>query len=165
MTVDTKLVKVQFYEPDIGYENLWASPLGSDLYSIQSLPYFVYGISLHDVVRARPDPEGRLQFLEVAKASSNRALRARPNTFALTDKEGRALISSLRELGCATDSLPPRLIAVSVPMTVDLTVVTDFLTSNGVPWEYANPSSHEIDRSGTTSKNGPEQEVKKDKAN
>jgi hypothetical protein len=147
MKAEKELVKIQFYDPDVGYENLWASPSEGDLYTLESVPYFIYGVSLHDLVRARPDQEGRLQFLEVAKASGNRTLRVRPDAFELTDEKGKDLLKKLQGFGCKTEILDPRLIAVNVPSDIDLRRITDFLTSSGIPWEYANPTFEEIEKS------------------
>lgn len=144
MKVEDDLVKIQFYDPDVGYENLWASPLEGDLYCIESVPYFVYGVSLRDVVRARPDQEGKLQFLEVVRASPNRTLRVRPEKFVLNDERGKDILKRLEDFGCRTEVLEPRLIAVNVPSDTDLRRVTDYLTSGGIPWEYANPTFEEM---------------------
>jgi Domain of unknown function (DUF4265) len=140
-------VKIQFYDPDVGYENLWACPLDGDLYRIESGPYFIYGVSLHDVVRARPDQEGWLQFLEVTRASANRTLRIRPETFALADEQGKDTLKRLQAFGCKTEVLEPRLIAVNVPSDADLSEITDYLAAYGIPWEYANPTFEELETS------------------
>src|SRR5437868_15163167 len=70
-------VKIQFYDQDVGYENLLGIPLGDDLYRLESIPFFIYDISLHDIVTAKPDQAGRLQFLKVVRSSGNTTLRAR----------------------------------------------------------------------------------------
>jgi len=75
------LVKAQFYDKDVGYENLWAAPLGDNLYRLESIPFFIYGISLHDVVLGLPNEEGILVFSELIKPSGNKTLRARPKQF------------------------------------------------------------------------------------
>lgn len=66
-----KFVKVQFYDADVGYENLWADDLGKNRYRIESIPFFIYGVSRNDVVTASPDPQGKLQFKKVVKRSGN----------------------------------------------------------------------------------------------
>jgi|SRR5712692_735088 len=139
-------LKVQFYDSDVGYENLWATYLGNDSYRVESIPYFIYGISLHDVVEARPDPEGRLQFLRVVGRSGNRTLRARPEQFAIAERRGVELIDTLKSFGCGVEVLEPRLVAVDVPKQIDMSAVTGFLTGDGIPWEYANPALEELDK-------------------
>jgi hypothetical protein len=140
------LTKIQFYDPDVGYENLWAATIGSGLYRIESVPFFVYGISAGDIVSAKPDSDGYLQFVAVESPSKNRTLRARAEEFAVTDGKCKDLTRELDALGCTTETLKPRVIAISVPTEVDLQAVTDLLTSKDVDWEYANPTYDEIFR-------------------
>jgi hypothetical protein len=54
-----KLCKIRFYDADVGYENLWAekSAHQNDAYVIKSIPYFIYEISVDDVVKAITDEE------------------------------------------------------------------------------------------------------------
>jgi hypothetical protein len=74
---DAETVKVQFYDPAIGCENIWAAPLGDGLYRLENPPFFVYDISLDNVVAAAPNEHGLLQFLTVIRRSGNKTLRAR----------------------------------------------------------------------------------------
>lgn len=55
---ESALIKVRFYDPDVGYENLWTEKSGEDLYVIQSIRYFIYDISVGDVVRAEAVENG-----------------------------------------------------------------------------------------------------------
>jgi len=41
----------------IGGESLWATPLGSDLYRIENVPFFAYGLNFLDIVLATPDSD------------------------------------------------------------------------------------------------------------
>lgn len=138
------LTKVQFYDPDVGYENLWATDIGNGLYRIESVPFFVYGISVGDIVSAKPDADGRLEFVAVESTSKNRTLRARAEGFAVTDQKGKNLTEKLDSLGCKTETLKPRVIAISVPPEVNLQAVTSLLNSEGINWEYANPTYEEM---------------------
>ncbi len=52
---DVKSVKVQFYDPVVGYENIWATPLGDGTYRLENPPFFVYDVSFDDVVSAIPN--------------------------------------------------------------------------------------------------------------
>ena len=42
-------------EGETDVETLWATPLGNHLYRLENSPWFAYGVSFLDVVRARPD--------------------------------------------------------------------------------------------------------------
>ena len=41
----------------IGGESLWATPLGNDLYRLENVPFYAYGLNFHDVVKATSDAE------------------------------------------------------------------------------------------------------------
>jgi Domain of unknown function (DUF4265) len=138
--------KIQFYDPDVGYENLWATDIGNGLYRIKSVPFFIYGISVGDVVSAKPDSDGRLQFVAVERTSKNRTLRARAQEFDVSDQRCKDLTRELNSLGCTAETLKPRVIAISIPSEVDLQAVTNLLNSEGIAWEYANPTYDEVNR-------------------
>ena len=36
----------------IGGESFWATPLGNDLFRIENIPFYAYGLNFHDVVKA-----------------------------------------------------------------------------------------------------------------
>ena len=137
---EKELVKIQFYHSDIGYENLWASELDKNRYRLESIPFFIYGVSLHDVIRASSDAAGRLQFVKVVKPSPNRTLRARSDEFVRKAARRNRVIAGLEQLGCAVEVLRSRLMAINVPPSADLKAVTDYLTNDAkVIWEYGNP--------------------------
>ena len=41
----------------IGGESLWATPLGNDLYRIENVPFFAYGLNFLDIVVATADSD------------------------------------------------------------------------------------------------------------
>jgi hypothetical protein len=137
-----KLVKIQFHDPDVGYENLWAAPIKEKHFRIESIPFFVYGVSLGDIVTAMPDNEGRLQFGEVVKPSGHKTLRARSGDLLKNEVHRNEVIAHLRKLGSDVEALRSRLLAIDVPPNVSLEAVTDFLTNEAkVSWEYGNPEN------------------------
>lgn len=136
------LEKVQFYDPDVGYENLWATRMNDRRYRIESIPFFIYGISVGDVITATPDKEGRLQFRRVVKRSGHRTLRARSDSFVRSAVYRKKVIGALKKLGSEIEVLGPRLLAIDVSPAVDLEAVTDFLTNDSnVSWEYGHPEN------------------------
>jgi hypothetical protein len=137
-----QLVKIQFHDPDVGYENLWADPAGKNRYRIESIPFFVYGLSSGDVVTALPDAEGRLQFAKIVERSGNRTLRARSDKFVKNSTYKNKVSAELKKLSCGVEELRSRLLAISVPKNVNLQAVTDYLTDDAkVSWEYGNPQN------------------------
>lgn len=54
------LVKIHIDLPNhwaIGGESFWATPLGNDLFRIENIPFYAYGLNFLDIVQATPDPE------------------------------------------------------------------------------------------------------------
>ena len=143
------LVKIQFYEPDVGYENIWATPLAGGKYRLESIPFFVYRASRGDVVAANPDPEGRLQFTRVLAKSGHRTVRVRVGDIS---PENRAtIVAGLSSRECVTETLRDRLVSVDVPEQASLEDVGAWLTEQGLEWEYADPTYEDIHPQGDAS--------------
>jgi len=133
--------KIRFYDPDVGYENLKAEKDGEGLFVIKSIPYFIYNISVDDVVRAYDDPtDNVLCFSETVRHSAHKTIRVRPTDFTLEENRGEALLDKLESFGCTLETLPPRLIAVDLPDEATEKPVIEYLTSNSIRWEWADPS-------------------------
>ncbi|HKV03491.1 MAG TPA: DUF4265 domain-containing protein [Candidatus Acidoferrales bacterium] len=137
---ESEMVKVQFYDPAIGYENIWAAPVGDGTYRLENPPFFIYGISLADIVSASQNNDGLLQFLTVVKRSGNVTLRARSKAL-IGDSALRTCIEDhLKQMGCEVEVHRERLLAISVPPTVRIPEVTSYLTEMELSWEYGCPS-------------------------
>ena len=123
-------------------EWLWAEPLGSGRFRLESVPFFAYGLSRGDVVRAS---EGELPRVDdVERKCGHRTLRvALDPDFDLERAEVRALTDELAKLGCAIETLPPHLLALDVPPELDVAEVVRRLQApfrDGVLiWEWADP--------------------------
>jgi Domain of unknown function (DUF4265) len=136
---DNSLVAVQFYDDEIGYENIWALPLGDGTYCLENPPFFVYDVSLNDLVAAAPDEDGALRFQSVVRRSGNSTLRARSDS--LKDLTFRSKVEAdLKEMGCVVEEHRERLLAISVPPTANLEKVTAYLTRMRLSWEHGYPS-------------------------
>ncbi|MEW7292836.1 DUF4265 domain-containing protein [Aquimarina sp. 2304DJ70-9] len=60
----------------IGGESFWATPLGNDLFRLENVPFYAYGLNFHDVVRATPDSnEHKPEIREVFESSGHRTFR------------------------------------------------------------------------------------------
>src|SRR5439155_23377778 len=110
-----ELVKIAFTDDDGQVETLWAFDLGGGRYRLDSTPWFQYGVSWKDVVTVRVAFEER------------------------TGAEN-PILSGLQSLGCSFEGANRRLFAIDVPPEVSLQAVRDFLVSNKVQWEYADPT-------------------------
>jgi hypothetical protein len=124
---------------------LWAEPLGSGRYRVESCPFFAYGVSRDDVVWAS-DAEGedapRLE--GVLEKSGHRTLRvALDPGVDVSDGAVQGLLERLLELGCTHETLRPKLVALDVPPEVEVTVVAELLQALAVDrtilWEWADP--------------------------
>jgi hypothetical protein len=123
-------------------EWIWAEPLGSGRYRIESAPFFAYGLSRDDVVRAA---EGELPRVEdVERKGGHRTLRvALDPAFDVERAEVRALIGEFEAIGCTIETLPPHIVALDVPPELDVAEAVRRLQApfrDGILiWEWADP--------------------------
>ena len=124
---------------------LWAEPLGSGRFRIESCPFFAYGISRDDVVRAiEPAGDDAPRLEDVLEKGGHRTLRiALDPEVDVTDGAVQGLLERLLELGCTHETLRPKLIALDVPPEVDVTIVAELLQAiaddGTILWEWADP--------------------------
>lgn len=124
---------------------VWAEPLGSGRYRVESCPFFAYGISRDDVVRALDGggEEGpRLE--DVVEKSGHRTLRmALDSRVDLGDTMVQGLLERLLEIGCTHETLRPKLVAIDLPGAVDVAIVAELLQAladdGTIVWEWADP--------------------------
>lgn len=124
---------------------LWAEPLGSGRYRVESCPFFAYGISREDVVRAIDGVgEEAPRLDEVVEKGGHRTLRlALDPRVELSEPAVQSLLEQLLELGCTHEALRPKLVAIDLPPEVDLGSVAVRLQglaeSGTILWEWADP--------------------------
>ncbi len=124
-------------------EWLWAEPLGAGRYRVESTPFFAYGVSYGDVVRAASGVE-MPEFTEVERKSGHRTLRVALDAgWDLDRAEIQRILEDLLALGCTYEAMPPKIIALDVPPELDVASVIDRLQvqfRDGVlVWEWADP--------------------------
>jgi hypothetical protein len=124
---------------------LWAEPLGSGRFRIESCPFFAYGVSRDDVVRAvEQEGEEAPRLEDVVEKGGHRTLRvALDPSVEITDPSIQGLLERLLELGCTHETLRPKLVALDVPREVDVTIVAELLQAladdRTILWEWADP--------------------------
>lgn len=124
---------------------LWAEPLGSGRYRVESCPFFAYGVSRDDVVRAtEPSRDEAPRLEDVLEKGGHRTLRvALDPEVDVTDGAVQGLLERLLELGCTHETLRPKLVALDVPPEVDVTIVAELLQAladdRTILWEWADP--------------------------
>lgn len=76
---DENLEKIHIDLPNhwaIGGESLWATPMGDDLYRIENVPFFAYGLNFLDIVYATSDNQDRIpEIIKVVTPSGHRTYR------------------------------------------------------------------------------------------
>ncbi len=125
---------------------LWAEPLGSGRFRIESCPFFAHGISRDDVVRAAESARGEAPRLEhVVEKGGHRTLRVALDAgLELSDPVVQGLLERLLEMGCTHETLRPKLVALDVPPPVEVAAVVELLQAladdGTVVWEWADPT-------------------------
>lgn len=138
-------VAVEGAEGGPEHDWIWAEPLGSGRFRVESCPFFAYGISRNDVVGASEargeDPPA---FQHVFAKSGHRTLRfALDPAVDLSGPEIQALLERLLELGCTHEALRPKIVAVDLPPEADVAAVAGLLQryadDGRLLWEWADP--------------------------
>ncbi|MDP8979751.1 MAG: DUF4265 domain-containing protein [Acidobacteriota bacterium] len=128
--------------PPADIEQLWALPLGNNLFKIDNIPFFVTGISCEDVVEASADSEGELRYKSLVTSSPHNTLRVilfreSPDTRPLADRVSD-LRSQLARIGCSTElSHMPGLVAVDAdPASINNVIGVLQSGEKANLWEY-----------------------------
>ena len=60
----------------IGGESFWATPLGNDLFKLENIPFYAYGVNFHDIVKATSDSDEVIpEIRELVKPSGHQTFR------------------------------------------------------------------------------------------
>jgi hypothetical protein len=125
------LIKVHIDLPNhwgTGGESLWARDLGDDLYEIENVPFYAYGINYNDVVRAvAKSPDLKPEVLEVIRHSGHRTLRIMFMNERPAEKQNRYL-SQIRELGGSPERATAYYLSIDVPPAADYEALCDLLS-------------------------------------
>ena len=126
-------------------DSVWAEPLGSDRYRVESCPFFAFGVSRDDVVHAANAAGGGGPVLDdVLEKGGHRTLRLVLNpSVDLRSAPVQRLLERLVEMGCTHELLRPKLLAIDLPPEVDLAVAAQLLQeaarAGTLAWEWADP--------------------------
>ncbi|MEQ8415841.1 MAG: DUF4265 domain-containing protein [Imperialibacter sp.] len=120
------LVKLHIELPKhwaIGGESLWAEPLGNDLFKIQNVPFYAYGLNYCDTVVATPDSKDSApEIRKLVEAGGHRTLRLYFN-----QEIGRAhqeeILKSLLTFGATCERADARLVAIDIKPNGDYLAV------------------------------------------
>ena len=136
-----KLIKVVFDLEksdwhDHATESVWAISRGEDLYEIDNVPFYIYGISYKDTVRARK-AYSLFEFQKVEKRGGHSTYRI----FLVNDSTRHRFgeyWKPLEQLGCFYEEGTEILVAVDVPPVADIYKAYDALQkgeTDGI-WDF-----------------------------
>ena len=118
------LFRVEDPDPDSDeafVETLWAYSLGDDLYELNNIPFYPYGVSCGDIVRAPyNDCEEFPTFEAVERKSGNRTVRVNLEPAAEPGNVSDRLMQGLVALGCDFEGGYGVCMAVNIPPEVPL---------------------------------------------
>ena len=140
-SVPDNLVKIVFDDGTGNPERLWAEPLSGDTFRLWNTPFFHYGVSYLDTVRAtsKRDDE-QPTFEHVIEKSGYRTIRFLMfgDQWESAEKEG--VLEKLNELGASYEGLNSRLISLDVPPATDFEGIWKELERRGIEFEFADPT-------------------------
>ena len=125
---------------DVNTETTWAKRVGVNLYELNNLPWYAYGVSCGDVVEAVQVDESFPELTRVVRKSGNRTLRVILDEAIPGDQNCSPLLDQLKSLGCSYEGMNRRYFAINIPAAVALVSVCDALTESGQQWEHADPT-------------------------
>jgi hypothetical protein len=142
-----KMLKIRFAVNDlISGETLWAEDIGSDLFRLANIPFYVTGYAIDDVVRCT-DENGWKQVLRLEKDSGNGTVRLIFNVASDSEK-ARQVLDELKSVDCSIEIASSRLVAVNIPpgLEIPFSQLSNYLNSLSheilAGWEVAKRSTN-----------------------
>ncbi|MCS4295492.1 hypothetical protein M2375_003735 [Comamonas sp. BIGb0152] len=101
---------------ELSLESIWVIPVDRG-FKIDNIPFYVRGIALNDIVSAKNDEDGVLNYVSIIQASGHSTIRL---WFSENHKKDILLMRNiLRVRGCESEqSELSRLVAVDIPPSV-----------------------------------------------
>jgi hypothetical protein len=123
----TDPLRIQFgLNPKEGHgyetERLWGEPLGNDEFRILNSPFFVFGVSSEDVVKARAQGDD-YHFEKVVRRGGHSTYRIFLQKRTIHDPQFKEYWNELAKLGCTFENANDRLLVVDVPPGADVSEV------------------------------------------
>lgn len=112
-----------------GGEAMWATPLGNDLYRIENVPFFSYGLNFLDIVHATPDNDNENEIPEIRKVvtpSGRRTYRVMFSKDVSREKQVE-LLESLEQYDASYERADKISVAIDIKPTGDHIAVYDRL--------------------------------------
>lgn len=116
----------------VDVETLWASRVAEDVYRLDNTPFYAYGVSWQDEVRAPyDDDEGFATFSEGVRKSGNRTIRIMFEPPVQSGNSSDAVLNALKNLGCSYEGANASYVTISIPPGADFQRVRECLVEAG----------------------------------
>jgi len=126
-----RLEKVHIDLPNhwaIGGESMWAAPLGNDVYKLENVPFYTYGLNYLDIVRATPENYNEIpEVRELIEASGHRTFRVFFEKHIERNKQEK-ILGTLSELAISYERATDIYIALDLHPKGDYQLVFDKLS-------------------------------------
>jgi hypothetical protein len=123
-----ELVKIRFFFPEddrdggIISEGMWAFSLGDGRYRLDNIPFFIYDVSIDDIVSAE-EVDGILTFRQVLSSGGHSTYRVFYRDRAIASPAALdERLAAVRTLGASTEGAK-RVTAIDVPPDADLDAI------------------------------------------
>lgn len=126
----------------VGGESMFAIQLESGHYRIENIPFFCYGLNLHDIVSATVDKDGSLEVDNLIEKSGNSTIRMFFNE-KFTDDKIVEYLAILKNKGCSAERGNFNLFALNVPEESNFNELVNTLND----WEIKDILSFETGES------------------
>jgi hypothetical protein len=112
-----------------GGESMWAHVLGNDLYEIDNVPFYAYGINYRDVVYAISDaPDLKPEIKSVVKRSGHQTLRV-IFLSPLSEDRQAPYLDRIKTFDASIERANTTYVAIDVPPSGDYDGLCDYLHS------------------------------------
>ena len=149
MSTNQQHVKILLTDDEGHVEKPWAVHLGGCRYRLDNIPALARGVSWQDVVEAQPGAEGIPGFIRVIEKSGHKTVRAFLESPATDAESSWQVIDRLVEMGCRYEAVAPHAFVLSIPPTLELKPVQDYLDHMGYTWEQTDPPNEGLDNEQT----------------
>ena len=111
----------------VGGESMWAEPLGNDMFQIENVPFYAYGLNFKDIVRATSDSdELKPEIRELIKPSGHRTFRIFFNK-EINREQQEIILESFCELHVSYERADKIYVALDMNLEGDYQAVFDKL--------------------------------------
>jgi hypothetical protein len=98
--------------PPVSVETLWVEAITVEKFRIDSIPFFVKGIAVNDIVGGEADSEGRLHYTRKLEEGGHSTIQV----ITIRDDATPGVRSELARIGCVTEGSPwPSLFTIDIP--------------------------------------------------